>query len=224
MGDGLHNLLVQGLSRRTLLGGGFVTLLLTRVHSSHASSYLTFRVRAPQLEARFRNWWNRAEGYAEDLVTSKHPSVVQFHHSLSAIPGDLGLIEFIETVNNVVNAAATYVEDYRSGRGRDQWASPIEFLERGGDCEDFALTKAATLYSLGWPLDSTYLLVGELGRPPARPTGHAVLIAVLGNRQDSHLVLDNISDRVVSLQRYQGFRPIYGLDRKSAIMFVPPLN
>ena len=224
MGGGLQNLLVQGLSRRTLLGGGLATLLLTRVRSSHASSYLTFRVRAPQLEARFRNWWNRAEGYAEDLVTSKHPSVVQFHHSLSAIPGDLGSIEFIGTVNNVVNAAATYVEDYRSGRGRDQWASPIEFLERGGDCEDFALTKAATLYSLGWPLDSTYLLVGELDRPPAMPTGHAVLVAVLGNRQDSHLILDSISDRVVSLQRYQGFRPIYGLDRKGAIMFVPPLN
>ena len=133
-------------------------------------------------------------------------------------------VEFIGTVSNVVNAAATYVEDYRSGRGRDQWASPIEFLERGGDCEDFALTKAATLYSLGWPPDSTYLLVGELDRPPAKPIGHAVLIAVLDDRQDSHLVLDNIADSVVSLQRYQGFRPIYGLDRKSAIMFVPPLS
>ena len=224
MGGGLQNLLVQGLSRRTLLGGGFATLLLTRVRSSHASSYLTLRVRAPQLEARFRNWWNRAEGYAQDLATSENPSVVQFRHSLSAIPKELGLIDFIGAVNDAVNAAATYVEDYRSRRGRDQWASPIEFLERGGDCEDFALTKAATLYSLGWPLDSTYLLVGELDRPPAKLTRHAVLVAVLGNRQDSHLILDSISDRVVSLQRYQGFRPIYGLDRKSAIMFVPPLS
>ena len=224
MGGGLQNVLVQGLSRRTLLGGGFATLLLTGVRSSHASSYLTLRIRAPHLEARFRNWWNRTEGYAEDLVTSKHPSVVQFRHSLATIPSDLGLIDFIGAVNNVVNAAATYVEDYRSGPGRDQWASPIEFLERGGDCEDFALTKAATLYSLGWPLDSTYLLVGELDRPPAKPTGHAVLVAVLGNRQDSHLVLDNISDRVVSLQRYQGFRPIYGLDRQGVTMFLPPLS
>jgi len=224
MGSGLKNSSVQGLGRRTLLGGGLATLLLTRVRVSHATTYAMFRIRAPQLEARFRNWRNRTEGYAEDLVTSKHPSVVQFRHSLAAIPSDLGLIEFIGTVNNVVNAAATYVEDYRSGPGRDQWASPIEFLERGGDCEDFALTKAATLYSLGWPPDSTYLLVGELDRPPAKPTGHAVLIAVLDDRQDSHLVLDNIADSVVSLQRYQGFRPIYGLDRKSAIMFVPPLS
>ena len=220
----LQNLLVQELGRRTLLGGGLATLLLTRVRVSHANGYAMFRVRAPHLEARYRNWQNRAEGYAEDLVTSEHPSVVQFRHGLAAISSNLGVIEFIGTVNKVVNAAATYVEDYRSGRGRDQWASPIEFLERGGDCEDFALTKAATLYSLGWPSDSTYLLVGELDRPPAKPTGHAVLIAVMDDRQDSHLVLDNIAESVVSLQRYQGFRPIYGLDRKSAIMFVPPLS
>ncbi len=107
MGGGFQNLLVQGLDRRTLLGGGLATLLLTRVRSSHASSYLTLRVRAPQLEARFRNWWNRAKGYAEDLVTSKHHGVVQFRHRLSVIPKDLGLIDFIGAVNDVVNAAAT---------------------------------------------------------------------------------------------------------------------
>ena len=224
MGGGFPNLLVQGLGRRTLLGGGLATLLLARARVSHASSYAMFRIRAPHLEARYRDWRDRAEGYAEDLVTSEHPSVVQFRLSLIAIPRNLGLIEFIGTVSNVVNAAATYVEDYRSGRGRDQWASPIEFLEQGGDCEDFALTKAATLYSLGWPLDSTYLLVGELDRSPAKPTGHAVLVAVLGNRQDNHLVLDNISDRVVSLQRYQGFRPVYGLGRQGVTMFLPPLS
>jgi predicted transglutaminase-like cysteine proteinase len=134
------------------------------------------------------------------------------------------LIEFIRTVSGVVNAASIYVDDYESGRGRDQWASPLEFLENGGDCEDFALTKAATLYSLGWPLDSTYLMVGELNRPPAMPTGHAVLVAVLDRRQDRHLVLDNLSDQVVGRQHYPGFRPIYGLDRRGVIMFLQSRN
>jgi predicted transglutaminase-like cysteine proteinase len=147
--------------------------------------------------------------------------VVQFRESLAAIPRGLGLNEFIKTVSSVVNAASKYVDDYKSGRGRDQWASPIEFLEHGGDCEDFALTKAATLHSLGWPLDSTYLMIGELNRPPAKPAGHAVLVAVLDRRQNRHLVLDNLSDQVVSRQHYPGFRPIYGLHRKGVIMFLP---
>lgn len=183
-----------------------------------------FRVRAPYLEARFRNWWEGVEKYAQDLVTSEHPSVIRFRHRFTAISNHLGLIQFFEAVNNIVNTAAPYVEDYKSGRGRDQWASPIEFLERGGDCEDFALTKAATLYRLGWPFDSTYLLVGELTQLPKKRTGHAVLVVVLDDRQDRHLVLDSISDRVVSFQYYHNFRPIYGLDRRGAMMFVPPLS
>jgi predicted transglutaminase-like cysteine proteinase len=221
MTGGLQDVLVQGIGRRTLLVGGLATLLLTRVRESHARSYAMFRVRAPNLEARYRDWWNRAEGFAEDLVTSEHPRVVQFRLNLTAMRKNLGLFEFIRTVNNAVNAAAPYVEDYRSGPEPDQWASPIEFLDRGGDCEDFALTKAATLYSLGWPFNSTYLLIGELNRPPAKPTGHAVLIVILGNRQSDHLVLDNISDRVVSLGQYKGFRPISGLHRQGVTMFLP---
>ncbi len=62
MRRGLPNLFVQGLGRRTLLGGGLATLLLTRVRVSHANGYAMFRVRAPHLKARYREWRNRAEG------------------------------------------------------------------------------------------------------------------------------------------------------------------
>lgn len=224
MGGGLQKSFTSVLGRRALLGGGISTTVLTLVRASRANSYAMFRVRAPYLEARFEDWWKEAEKYAQDLVTSEHPSVIRFRHRLTEISNDLGLIQFFGAVNHIVNTAAPYVEDYKSGRGRDQWASPIEFLERGGDCEDFALTKAATLYCLGWPFDSTYLLVGELTHLPKKRTGHAVLVVVLDDRQDRHLVLDSISDRVVSFQHYHNFRPIYGLDRRGAMMFVPPLS
>jgi hypothetical protein len=68
----------QGLGRRLFLCGGAAALLLTRSHASHADLYPSFRVWAPHLESRFRNWWARAEGFANELVTSDVPSVVRF--------------------------------------------------------------------------------------------------------------------------------------------------
>jgi len=222
MADRLQFCLFHGLSRRTLLAGGLVTSLLSHIRTGHANDYLMLRVHAPRLEARFQNWWDRVNSFAQDLMASEHPNVIQFRHRLDSIPSALDLLRFVETVNNIVNASTNYVEDYRTARGPDQWATPIEFLEQGGDCEDFALTKAATLHSLGWSLDKSYLLVGLLDRPRFGSTGHAVLVAVLGDKQDSHIVLDNRSNRVVSLQRLQDFEPAYGLDRQGVIMFTKP--
>ncbi|MEJ2122135.1 MAG: transglutaminase-like cysteine peptidase [Alphaproteobacteria bacterium] len=224
MADRLRVRLGADVSRRALLGGGLGALLFIRVRAAHAKSYLTTRVHAPALEARFWAWWNRAALYAQDLKVSAHPNVVRFRRKLAALPGDLGSLELIRAVSRLVNASAPYVADYRSSRGRDQWASPIEFLERGGDCEDFALTKAATMYRLGWPVDRTYLLVGLLDRPRIGPSGHAVLVAVPGDGDEREFVLDNTSDRVVSLDRFAAFTPIYGLDRRGVIMFTKSLD
>lgn len=211
---------VGGVSRRALLGFGLAAIPLARARAGRADAYAIFGTHSPGLEARHKDWQSRSKAYAKQLAESQHPNVIQFRRSLAAIPSGLSPIQYIAVVNKAVNAAAPYIADYRSMRGRDQWAAPMEFLEHGGDCEDFALTKAATLNHLGWPLDFMYLLVGMLDRPRAGPTGHAVLVAVLGDEQDRHFVLNNISDRVVSLQHYHEFRPIYAVDSRGVMMFV----
>lgn len=212
--------LVGGVSRRALLGLGLAAIPLTRARADRADAYAVFGTHSPQLEARLKDWQSRTKGYAQQLAASQHPNVIQFRRSLATIPSGLSAIRYIAVVNKAVNAAAPYIADYKSMRGRDQWATPMEFLEHGGDCEDFALTKAATLSHLGWPLDSMYLLVGVLDRPRAGPTGHAVLVVVLGDNQDSHFVLDNVSDRVVGLRQYHRLTPIYALDSRGVMMFV----
>lgn len=201
--------------------GGLAAFLFARPEGSCAKDYAEFRVSAPNLEARFQYWRNRAMGFAQYLAVSDHLSIVQFRRSLAAVPTDRGLQPFLRAVNIVVNTAATYKDDYRSDGGRDQWASPIELLEQGGDCEDFALAKAATLQCLGWPIDSTYLLVGLLDRLSSEPIGHAVLVAVLGDRQDMHFVLDTVANNVSGLHRYHGFRPIYSVGSRRVTMFIP---
>ena len=213
--------LLAKVSRRTLLGFGLVALSVTRSRKTRADAYQLFGVHSPQLQSRLRHWRNIAVGYVQQLATSQHPNVLRFRRRLSEIPSGLPPVQLFETINKVVNAAAPYKSDYQSSLVRDHWATPMEFLHRGGDCEDFALTKAATLNHLEWPLDKMYLAIGILNEPPAKAQGHAVLVTILGDTLDSHAVLSNGTDEVVTLQQHRSFRPHYAVDTLGIKMFVP---
>lgn len=207
-------------SRRAMLGLGLASILMSWKRQSHASSILIVRAHSPQLESRVRHWRNILDTHPKMLAISNHPKVAGFRRRLTRIPRGLPHIELIKAVNSVVNVAAPYVSDYQSSFVRDRWASPVEFLLRGGDCEDFALTKAAALSYLGWSPTKMYLAIGELDQPKAKPRGHAVLVTVLGDSLDNHLVLSNGTDRVVGLKDYSEFKPVYGVEDRGALMFV----
>jgi len=55
----------------------------------------------------------------------------------------------LELVNNYFNNL-TYSEDPRLWGEEDYWANPLEFIgARGGDCEDYSISKYYTLMELG---------------------------------------------------------------------------
>jgi len=55
----------------------------------------------------------------------------------------------LELVNNYFNNL-TYSEDPRLWGDEDYWANPLEFIgARGGDCEDYSISKYYTLMELG---------------------------------------------------------------------------
>lgn len=58
----------------------------------------------------------------------------------------------IEIVNQEINKYP-YKQDNWIYNRTDHWASPSEFLENGGDCEDFAIIKYMTLRRLGFRAD-----------------------------------------------------------------------
>jgi predicted transglutaminase-like cysteine proteinase len=43
-----------------------------------------------------------------------------------------------------------YKPDDQNYGQRDYWATPLEFLRRSGDCEDYAIAKYVTLRELGF--------------------------------------------------------------------------
>jgi len=80
----------------------------------------------------------------------------------------------------------------------DYWATPDEFLRKGGDCEDYAIAKYFALRAAGWPAEDLRVM---LSHRRGESVGHAYLI--LRDHGD-WLVLDN--------RQVQPYRPVAAID------------
>ncbi len=115
--------------------------------------------------------------------------------------------ERIDAVNNFFNRLP-YVIDQSNWGASDYWASPLQFLARSGDCEDYAIAKFVTLRQLGIGNDDMRLVVLDdlnLG------IAHAVLVVTDNDRL---LVLDNQIPQAVDSRRILHYRAIYSINEE----------
>ncbi len=112
-----------------------------------------------------------------------------------------------EKVNAMMNEVP-YVEDQANWGVSDYWETPVEFLSRGGDCEDFAIAKYVSLRSLGVPEERLRVaIVKDL----QKGVPHAVLIVYT---DDGAIILDNQSANVRSADALAGrYKPIFSINR-----------
>jgi predicted transglutaminase-like cysteine proteinase len=108
--------------------------------------------------------------------------------------------------------------------GGDHLASPNEFLTRHGDCEDYAITKYASLLRLGFPEESMRLVVVQDRQ--ASNAMHAVLAVELDG---ATYILDNQSQlamRDSEVLRYPEmdarYRPLAAINRDGRWLYGPP--
>jgi predicted transglutaminase-like cysteine proteinase len=112
----------------------------------------------------------------------------------------------VETINRYVNSIARHDSDARIFGIRDYWATPLEFLERTGDCEDFAILKFVSLLYLGVPNEEMRIVVA-LDR--VRNIGHAVL--AVQNAADEE-ILDTSYAEIWAASRIADYAPEYSLN------------
>jgi len=91
-----------------------------------------------------------------------------------------------------------YRDDMANWHVVDYWATPDEFLHKGGDCEDYAIAKYFALRAAGWPAADLRIM---LSHRRGEAVGHAYLI--LRDRGD-WLVLDS--------RQVQPYRPAAAID------------
>lgn len=113
----------------------------------------------------------------------------------------------LNAVNQWANARP-YIEDQANWGVPDYWETPGEFLARGGDCEDFAITKYLSLVRLGFsPDDLRIVIVQDI----KQRSFHAVLAVHV----DSTVwLLDNQLQQTVTMASAAQYVPIYSLNER----------
>ena len=123
---------------------------------------------------------------------------------LSQIKGFAPLDQLRE-VNRFANYAP-YVTDPVNYGVADYWATPVQFLVKNGDCEDYAITKFYSLRALGFSSDQMRVVVlNDLNLRVA----HAVLIVYLDGVA---WLLDNQIREVVRADVVHHYRAIYSVN------------
>ncbi len=96
----------------------------------------------------------------------------------------------------------------REGYGvSEHWASPAEFMNNSGDCEDYAIVKYFTLHFLGYT-DAQMRLVSVVDT--IKGIGHSVLAV---NARGGTYILDNNSDGLYRDIKYKHYVPKYSVNQ-----------
>lgn len=115
--------------------------------------------------------------------------------------------EQIRAVNREMNDKP-YVTDPVNWHMADYWATPLQFLRKDGDCEDYAISKYMALRALGFPVNDMRIVVLQdtnLGIP------HAVLVVF---HKGKALVLDNQVSGIVPADRIHHYQPFYSINEE----------
>lgn len=126
-------------------------------------------------------------------------------------------IEQLQAINAFLNDWRYRPDDKNYGQ-RDYWATPLEFLRRSGDCEDYAIAKYVTLRELGFAPEHLRLVVL---RDVARDLAHAVLAVYL---DDQVYILDNLTRTVLPQERVAHYVPYYSVNETTRWAHVPPTD
>lgn len=173
----------------------------------------------PRIEKRLEVWREHVRAQHDRLVHSRNPKIVAWRRANEAIPSEPEAV-LVDRVNKLINRDIVYREDYDVWKTSDHWATILDALLRGGDCEDYALAKATSLRFHGWPESHYHLVIGNL-QGGIEPIAHAVLVV---ERDDgTYWALDNLNDRVVPAED-MNMTPIYGVSVKGVWLFTRPMD
>lgn len=115
------------------------------------------------------------------------------------------LADRVAYANQYLNAVR-YVPATENWGSPAYWETPFEFLARGGQCQDYAISKYLALQASGVPDSAMRVAVVH-----DRQTGqdHAILIVTVDGRD---LVLDNMTTTVAAIESVTRYRAYYAIN------------
>lgn len=165
----------------------------------------------------FDKWTGMFKRFNDSLnATGGTGEIAEFRHSLESLRG-LPLTQMATQVNNLMNKKR-YVSDKTNYGKTDYWATPVEFFQRGGDCEDFAIAKYTALRVLGVPENRLRIaIVQDL----QKNIPHAILIVYT---DQGPMILDNQIKTAIKADRVSHYKPIFSINQKAWWLHTMPKN
>lgn len=151
----------------------------------------------------FTKWTSMFERYrAQSEANGVKATLAAAHLN---VPSPISIGDLARNIDKVLNNIS-YVDDQQNWGKSDYWATPAEFLTRGGDCEDFAIAKYMALKSLGVPEDHMRITIVH---DTVKNIPHAILIVYA---EDGPLVLDNQSRITQKADDITRYKPIFSIN------------
>ncbi len=190
------------------------TIAHTIQPQSFPSLFGTTEIRSTDISA-FTKWTSVMTRFDAQMKKDGGTEVVkQWKAHLQSLKGR-SVREQIEGVNSYMNSQP-YIEDIDNYRVSDYWATPIEFLSRGGDCEDFAIAKYASLRALGFSSDQMRIAIVQ---DKIKNVAHAILIVYV---EGQAFVLDNQDKRVENADNVNRYKPIFSINSNDWWLYKQP--
>jgi len=174
---------------------------------THVGLFRTRELHSTNLRL-FPKWGGMLVRFRRELAecTPGRCRLEEWQQLLAALRGRNTMAQ-LKIVNRAVNGHR-YIEDWANWGRADYWETPLEFLDRGGDCEDFAIAKYLALRAVGMPAESMRIVVV---RDRTRRSPHVVLAVYVGGRP---LILDNRYDAIVEADVIDNDEPIYSINEQ----------
>ncbi len=169
----------------------------------------------------FPQWLSVLERHLRELAPAGNCRATRFNQChlkqwlrfLDSIK-NLDEAEQVRRVNLYANEKS-YVLDIENYGIEDYWATPRQFLDQSGDCEDYAIIKMLSLKHLG--IDPGRMRVVVVQDTNLR-VAHAVLS--LDVKQDI-MILDNQIREVISHKNIFHYVPVYSVSERRWWMHLP---
>lgn len=182
--------------------------------SGYSALFGTDEKRSGNLGA-FTKWMGMFNRHESQMRAGGSRKILQDWRNDLAPLKNLPVREMAERVNNLMNEKP-YIIDSKNWGQSDYWETPVEFMKKGGDCEDFAIAKYMSLLELGIPEERMRIAIVQ---DTQKNIPHAVLALYA---DDEVYILDNQIKSLVDGGREGRYRPIFSINRQAWWLHTAP--
>ncbi len=193
-----------------------VLLTITTGRNAYAVSddFLNHTKRQTTSVNNLPQWKRVIEDYAFTRLMAPSQKVRAWDEFMASIKDDPPIRQILK-VNLWFNGFPYKQDNWIYNEG-DYWASPSEFLENGGDCEDYAIIKYLTLRQLGFTTQKMNIAVVY---DVFSGTDHAFLIV---EHDDESFILDSRENMTVPSHYSKRYKPHFAFNEQHVWTYNSP--